>query len=586
MSDDIITCTPDEQPARCGLSRRNFLKLAATAGGAAALLGASPAYQRLVEAQASAAPYPLAEAENQIYSVCLQCNTGCGIKVKLLDGVAAKIDGNPYSPWNLWPHPAYTTPIGQMATVEGALCPKGQAGLQTAYDPYRITAVLKRKPGTARGAGQWVTLPFEKAIQEIVEGGDLFGEGKVEGFKDLYALRDAKVAAAMSAAVTKILDEKDKDKKKALVEEFKTTFKDNLGAMIDPEHPDLGPKNNQFAFVWGRMKNGRGDLVPRFVKDGFGSANANGHTTVCQGSLYFTGKAMSEQWDGAKFSGGDKFYWQGDIGNSEFVIYVGANMFEANYGPPQRVPKMTEGLVDGSMKYAVLDPRLSKAAAKAWRWVPIQPGTDAAFAMGMTRWIIENKKHNVGFLSNANKAAATANKEGTWTTAAWLVKVKDGMPGAFVRGSELGLVTKGTEKDKDGKDVTIYTTADGAKFSFDPFVALVEGKPTPFDPNDDKAAAVRGDVLVTTNINGLDLKTGLQIILEAAQAKTVAEWAQVAGVKEEDILVLARRVHQPRHEGGRRHPPRGRASTPTASTPAWPGSRSTRSSATRITPAG
>ena len=541
MSDDIITCTPDEQPARCGLSRRNFLKLAATAGGAAALLGASPAYQRLVEAQASAAPYPLAEAENQIYSVCLQCNTGCGIKVKLLDGVAAKIDGNPYSPWNLWPHPAYSTPISQMATVEGALCPKGQAGLQSAYDPYRITAVLKRKPGTARGAGQWVTLPFEKAIQEIVEGGDLFDEGKVEGFKDLYALRDAKIAAAMAAAVTKILDEKDKDKKKALVEEFKTTFKDNLAALIDPEHPDLGPKNNQFAFVWGRMKNGRGDLVPRFVKDGFGSANANGHTTVCQGSLYFTGKAMSEQWDGAKFSGGDKFYWQGDTGNSEFVIYVGANMFEANYGPPQRVPKMTEGLVDGSMKYAVLDPRLSKAAAKAWRWVPIKPGTDAAFAMGMTRWIIENKKHNVGFLSNANKAAATASKEGTWTTAAWLVKVKDGKPGAFVRSSELGLVTKGTEKDKDGKDVTIYTAAEGgAKFTFDPFVALVAGKPTPFDPNDDKAAAVRGDVLVTTNINNLDLKTGLQVILEAAQAKTVAEWAQVAGVKEEDILVLAR----------------------------------------------
>ena len=202
--------------------------------------------------------------------------------------------------------------------------------------------MLKRKPGTARGAGQWVTVPFDQAISEIVEGGDLFGEGPVEGFKDVYALRDAKLAKAMADAVKKIVDEKDKDKKQALVEEFKITFKDNLDVMIDPAHPDLGPKNNQFAFVWGRMKNGRGDLVPRFVKDGFGSINANGHTTVCQGSLYFSGKAMSEQWDGSKFTGGDKFYWQSDTGNSEFVIYVGANMFEANYGPPQRVPKMTE----------------------------------------------------------------------------------------------------------------------------------------------------------------------------------------------------------------------------------------------------
>ncbi|MBM4461594.1 MAG: twin-arginine translocation signal domain-containing protein, partial [Chloroflexi bacterium] len=142
MNDDIITCTNETQPAACGLSRRDFLKLTAAAGGTAALLGAAPAFQKLVEAQAASAAYPLAEPENQLYTVCLQCNTGCGIKVKLLDGVAAKIDGNPYSPWNMWPHPAYTTPIGQMATVEGALCPKGQAGLQTAYDPYRIVSVL------------------------------------------------------------------------------------------------------------------------------------------------------------------------------------------------------------------------------------------------------------------------------------------------------------------------------------------------------------------------------------------------------------------------------------------------------------
>ena len=124
-----------------------------------------------------------AKPENQIYTVCLQCNTGCGIKVKLLEGMAAKIDGNPYSPWTLWPHPAYETPIKDMAKIEGGLCPKGQAGLQTAYDPYRITSVLNRKPGSKRGEGQWETISFEQAIDEVVNGGDLFGEGKVDGMK-------------------------------------------------------------------------------------------------------------------------------------------------------------------------------------------------------------------------------------------------------------------------------------------------------------------------------------------------------------------------------------------------------------------
>ena len=539
MSEQPINQIPESQPARCGMSRRDFLKLTAATGGAAAVLGALPAYQRLLAAQEATDTYPLAEAQNQLYSVCLQCNTGCGIKVKLLDGVAAKIDGNPYSPWNMWPHIPYKTPVKDVATVEGALCPKGQAGLQSAYDPYRIVQVLKRKPGSARGAGQWVTVPFDQAVSEIVEGGDLFGEGRVEGFKDVYALRDAKLAKAMADAVKKIVDEKDKAKKQALVEEFKTTFKDNLDVMIDPDHPDLGPKNNQFAFVWGRMKNGRGDLVPRFVKDGFGSINANGHTTVCQGSLYFSGKAMSEQWDGAKFSGGDKFYWQSDTGNSEFVIYVGANMFEANYGPPQRVPKMTEKLVDGSMKFAVLDPRLSKAAAKAWRWVPVKPGTDAAFALGMIRWILEHEKHNVNFLANVNKAAAQAAGEATWTTGAWLVKVKDGKPGKFLRGSELGLVTEGTENDKDGKEVKVYTTADGTKYTFDPFVALVDGQPVPFDPNNAEAAAVMGDPFVNTKVGEHDVKTGLQLIAEEAQSHSIAEWAAIAGVTEGAILELA-----------------------------------------------
>jgi len=138
-------------------TRRDFLKMAGITGGAAALLGNLPQARRAIHRAMAAGEGNFYESkpENQIYSVCLQCNTGCAIKVKLLDGLAAKIDGNPYSPWTLWPHPAYETPVKDMATLEGAICPKGQAGLQSAYDPYRIPSVLKRKPGTnaARGSG-------------------------------------------------------------------------------------------------------------------------------------------------------------------------------------------------------------------------------------------------------------------------------------------------------------------------------------------------------------------------------------------------------------------------------------------------
>ena len=523
------------------LSRRDFLKISAITGGAAALLGNIPQARRAIRMALTAGEGNFFEskAENQIYSICLQCNTGCAIKVKLFDGMAAKIDGNPYSPWTLWPHPAYETPVKEMATLEGGICPKGQAGLQTAYDPYRITSVLKRKPGTKRGEGQWVTISFEQAIDEIVNGGDLFGEGPIEGLRSVRALADGEIAAEMAADVKAIWDEKDGEKKKALVEEFRVKYADHLDVMIDPDHPDLGPKNNQFMFVWGRMKGGREDFVHRFFQESFGTVNMNGHTTVCQGSLYFTGKAMSAKWNAQKssYDSGDKFYWQGDTGNSEFVIYVGANLFEANYGPPQRVPKATEGLLEGK-KFAVIDPRLSKLAAKAWKWVPIKPGTDAAFALGMIRWMLENERYNAAYLALANQAAATAAGEPNYTNATWLVKIEDGRPGKHLRASEIGLLESRTVM-RDGEEITVYVASDGSEYPGDTPVTLVSGVATPIDVLNPEAAPVVGDLFVNQIVGGIAVKSGLQILLESAQEHSIAEWAQIAGVSERDILELA-----------------------------------------------
>jgi tetrathionate reductase subunit A len=161
--------------------------------------------------------------------------------------------------------------------------------------------------------------------------------------------------------------------------------------MIDPDHPDLGPKNNQFTFVWGRLKDGRGEIIKRFAGDAFGSVNAHGHTTVCQGSLYFTGKAMSEQFVEGKWTGGEKFYWQGDLANTEFAILVGNNVFEGGYGPPYRVSKMTDGLTSGRLRYVVIDPRLGKTGSKAWKWLPNIPGTEAAIALALIQIMIEQR---------------------------------------------------------------------------------------------------------------------------------------------------------------------------------------------------
>ena len=524
-----------------GLSRRGFLKCSAVLGGAVMASQLEWARDLIRRAEAGELTpeeeYELIRAENTLYSVCLQCNTGCSIKVKLFrpqkgSAVALKIDGNPFSPFVAVPHLPYATSPLEANTVDAAICPKGQAGLQTAYDPYRITKVLKR--AGKRGENRWQTIAFDRALDEIVNGGKLFshvpGEEnrEVTGLKDILVLRDPKVAKAMADDANALAKAKDK---KAAVEAFKAKHADNLHYLIDPEHPDLGPKNNQFVYWWGRKKGGRSDFAARFFGDYLGTVNTHGHTTVCQGSLYFTCKAMSEQYEFNKFGGGKKFYWQADAENSAYMLCVGSNLFDANYGPSNRNARIIPRLSTGELKLVVVDPRFNKAAAKANRYMAIRPGTDGAFFMALVQWIIRNGKYDARYLSAANKAAAKGAGEPTWSNAAWLVKLDDqGKPGKFLRAHEIGLA--GPEKRTDKA---------GVEHDFEYLVVLKDGRPVAVDPNDEQNP-VTGDLLVDAEVGGRKVKSGLQVLFDAANARTPEEWSKLCGIPLKEIELTAQEL--------------------------------------------
>jgi anaerobic selenocysteine-containing dehydrogenase len=523
-----------------GSTRREFLAggamlgaglLAAARGQQAAPSGADSAV--LISSRPDTI-YDLALPQNTLYSACLQCNTGCGIKCKVQDGIVTKIDGNPYNPWTLLPHLPYATHPKDAVAVDGSICPKGQAGLQTAYDPYRIRRVLKR--AGKRGENRWISMPFDQAVAEICEGGPLFagvpGEESrhVEGLREIAPLRDVAVSRAMADDVSAILGEPDPVRKRALVAGFKIRHAAHLDLLIDPDHPDLGPKNNQIVLAWGRLKAGRGDFYKRFAA-GLGTVNAHGHTTVCQGSLYFTCKAISEQYQAGKFAGGSKFYWQADTENSRFVLFAGANLFEANYGPPNRAVRLTGGLAAGRTRIAVADPRFSKLASKAWKWLPLRPGTDAALAFGMIRWIIENERFDARFLACANKAAAVAAGEKSWSNATHLVEIGESGPGAFLRAADHGIAAPEARRGADGKEYV-------EKF----LAVMVSGAPRAVDPND-AAQGARGDLFVDAVLpDGTRVKSSLQLLREAAFGRQIAEWAAIAGVPEEDLIAVAREL--------------------------------------------
>lgn len=530
------------------IDRREFI-VGATAGslsGISALLGGcSPTLRPSVTDFPIGNDYTLLDPENIMYSTCLQCNTGCGIKVKFHDGVAVKIEGNPLAPHAMYPHLPYDSSPFEIADIDGSICPRGQAGLQSVYDPYRLIKVLKR--AGKRGENKWESIDFKQAIKEIVQGGNIFsnvaGEENrnIAGLKAIRAVTDPKIGEKLEKevkALTKELKKLRKEKKeqeiKTLISNFKENNADYLQYLIDPDHPDLGLKNNQLVFNWGRVKAGRGDFIKRFTTDAMGSVNAHGHTTVCQGSLYFTGKAMSEQWaydeksHEVKWTGGDKFYWQADTGNSKFIIFVGASPFEGNYGPPGRSVRIMDSVSKGKMKYVVIDPRFSKTASRAWKWLPCKPGMESAIAFALIRWLIENEKYNIKYLSNANKSAAKQDGETTWCNASWLVKIDEkGRPEKFLRSHEIGL--GGPEKRTNEK---------GEEYEYELFVCVSDGSPKALDPNSTENP-VEGSLFINTTLSGIRVKSAMQLLKESAFEYTLEEWAELCGVKASDLIEIA-----------------------------------------------
>jgi len=68
---------------------------------------------------------------------------------------------------------------------------------------------------------------------------------------------------------------------------------------------------------------------------------------------------------------------------------------------------------------------------------------------------------------------------------------------------------------------------------------MKDGKPVTFDPNDEKNP-VEGDLFVDTEINGIKVKSTFLLLAESAKLYTIEKYAEICGVKSEDIVDLAK----------------------------------------------
>jgi len=130
------------------LDRRQFLKLGGATAFATLFGGCEKVQRTLIPFVIPPENMTLGEAL-WYASVCGQCPAGCGIVVRVSEGRAKKIEGNPLHPVN-----------------RGRLCARGQAALQALYHPERLSRPMKL--AGARGSGAYAPISWEEALSLLM----------------------------------------------------------------------------------------------------------------------------------------------------------------------------------------------------------------------------------------------------------------------------------------------------------------------------------------------------------------------------------------------------------------------------------
>jgi thiosulfate reductase/polysulfide reductase chain A len=97
-----------------------------------------------------------------------------------------------------------------------------------------------------------------------------------------------------------------------------------------------------------------------------------------------------------------------DIENTNYILAFGASILESAR-PLARNLRMWGKIRREKAprtKVVVIDPRYSLTASKADEWIPINPGTDAALAMGIAHVIIRDGLHDESFVNDSTSGFA------------------------------------------------------------------------------------------------------------------------------------------------------------------------------------
>jgi len=149
-------------------TRREFLSRSALAAGGGALgswlLGASTPEAFAAEVDKR---YDI-QSGTWVATCCHMCGGTTGILGQVVDGRLVRIKPNPHNPVGFT---NISEDFVQNCQIEGSvMCPKGNAGIMTLYDPDRLARPVRRtnpKKGIGVDPG-WMEVSWEQAYEEIV----------------------------------------------------------------------------------------------------------------------------------------------------------------------------------------------------------------------------------------------------------------------------------------------------------------------------------------------------------------------------------------------------------------------------------
>lgn len=430
-------------------------------------------------------------------SSCLGCWTQCGVRLRIdtKENRILRVAGNPYHPLATTRPAAMEAPVRDVYAqlggdngLEGRAtsCARGTAMLEQMNSPFRVLQPMKRVG--ARGEGKWQTISFEQLVQEVCEGGDLFGEGHVDGLRAIY----------------------DRD------------------TPLDPDNPEYGARVNQFLFT-DASNEGRTPLIQRFAAQSFGTVNFSNHGSYCGQSFRVGAGAALGDLKGMP-------HGKPDWDNARFGLFIGAAPAQAGNPFQRQARQLAEARVrpeEDSFTYVVVSPMLpassSLSAGSGNEWLPVNPAGDLALAMGLIRWILDHERFDARALAQPGPNAMKAAGEATWTNATHLVVAERGHPrlGSFVRGADMGWPRPADADDK-WEDVYVVRLEDGT------LAPHTTASPATLFVDD--AIAVPG-----LSADPLRVCSSLALLREESHRKSLDEYASLSGVPADKMASLAER---------------------------------------------